>query len=176
MRSSLSRRSRMESMFCSISGLVSLMNASSMSTRFWFAKRIWLESSENTRIYLIRVFSSTSAASSRICARLSSDISRRSSASSAVFNRSRFRRNQMKSTTNWESSRPWTTISSSFRIQSFVRFSRIAWNRSRNTLLSTAPRTSSTCSYVSVSPKWNAAHWSRRLRASRMEPSPAFAT
>ena len=157
-------------MFCSISGLVSLMNASSMSTRFW------LESSENTRIYLIRVFSSTSAASSRICARLSSDISRRSSASSAVFNRSRFRRNQMKSTTNWESSRPWTTISSSFRIQSFVRFSRIAWNKSRNTLLSTAPRTSSTCSYVSVSPKWNAAHWSRRLRASRIEPSPAFAT
>ena len=146
MRSSFSSRSRTESMLCSISGFVSLMNASSISTRFWFAKRIWFDNSENTRIYRINVFSSTSAASSRSCVRLSSDISKRSSASSAVLKSSRLRRNQIKSTTNWDSSRPWTTISSSFRMQSFVRFSRIAWNRSRNTLLSTAPRTSSTCS------------------------------
>ena len=146
MRSSFSSRSRTESMLCSISGFVSLMNASSISTRFWFAKRIWFDNSENTRIYRISTFSSARAASSLSCFRLSSDISKSSSASSAVFKIRRFRKNQMKSATNWESSRPWITISSSLKIQSFVCPFLRAPNSSRNTRLSTAPSTSSTFS------------------------------
>ena len=144
--------------------------------RFCDANFTWLDSSENTLIYLMSVSGFTSAASSLSASRLSLEMSSTSSISSELCKSKRFLIYQVKSLTSCDSSLPSSMSSPSMRMAPVTSSSSMRLKSLENTSVSTAPSTSSTFSYVSFSPRWKAMHWSRRLNASLMEPSPALAT
>ena len=139
-------RSRTESRLVSIAGLQSLISAISTSTRFWLAKRIWLDRSEKIRIYRISVSTSVISLSSLRSFRFSEETSIASSGFPEVFTRRRLRIYQVKSVTNCPSSRPPVIRSSKTWMEPVTSPPRTFRRSLLNTSVSTAPSTSRTLS------------------------------